>query len=217
MTSWLVIGVSGVTCGGKTTLAKKIHTLYPNNAMYVNMDAYFLGTDDPRHIRASGLNHTNWELITAVDTEKWKDDISKILELKNIPKDTDINEPVPNFSLNTLDSIKASHPIPHLQHKLLILDGIHALHDQWTASQCNLKLFITLTKEQCRERRTKREYDPADIPGYFEACVWPEHVSTKNKVISDNPDLILVDGFKTHVENLDLTLQCIAECDAKLT
>lgn len=214
MTSWIVIGISGVTCGGKTTLAKKLHTLYPNNAYYINMDKHFLSVDDPRHQKAPGLNHNNWELLTALDTENWKHEISSILEQEKFH--SDIDSPVPNFNGSSLDEIQPTQAVPKLKHNVLILDGFIALNDKWTASQCNLKFYVTLTKDQCWERRQKRNYDPADIPGYFEACVWPQHVAYKAEVIANNPDLVLLDGSKSSVENLDIILNHIAEYDVKL-
>ncbi|OWA51999.1 hypothetical protein BV898_16455 [Hypsibius exemplaris] len=40
----------------------------------------------------------------------------------------------------------------------------------------DVRYYMTLTYEECRRRRIKRNYDPADVPGYFDKVVWPMHV-----------------------------------------
>ena len=36
-------------------------------------------------------------------------------------------------------------------------------------------VFFTMTKEECRTRRSTRNYDPPDGPGYFDQIVWPSY------------------------------------------
>ncbi|KAF4521682.1 hypothetical protein B566_EDAN009148 [Ephemera danica] len=214
MARWLVIGISGVTCGGKSTLASKLHSLYPNSRI-LNMDSFFLSPDDPRHTRAPGLTHNNWERLGAIDTEKWQDTIKSILDSspESLPADS---ENIPNFESTSIDNdFKPTVPVPAVNKALLILDGFLALNDSWTASQCDVKFYITLTKEQCWERRKNRHYEPADIPGYFEACVWPEHLRTKQEVQDISPDVVLIDGSKPRLESLNLMLTHINAFMAK--
>lgn len=54
----------------------------------------------------------------------------------------------------------------------------------------DLKYYFTLTKEECLKRREVRVYDPPDVPGYFELCAWPEHLSQLKEV-------------RTKVDNVD--------------
>lgn len=76
--NWVVVGISGVTCGGKTTFATALRDLFPD-ASIVHQDKYFLQPDDARHTRIRSLNHLNWEIPSALDMDKMRSDIKRIL------------------------------------------------------------------------------------------------------------------------------------------
>lgn len=73
MEQWLVIGISGVTCSGKTTLAQSLYKYFGdrsgtevktglelNRVELLNQDTYFRSVDDPNHQNVEKLNHLNW-------------------------------------------------------------------------------------------------------------------------------------------------------------
>lgn len=80
--------------------------------------------------------------------------------------------------------------------RVVIIEGFLLLNDYYFSEVCDLKFFLTLSKEQCWERRRDRIYEPPDPPGYFDVCVWPEYEKHKDEAIKMNPDLICVDGSK---------------------
>lgn len=169
---WYVVGISGATCSGKSTLAEKIRDDFPMSIM-VRQDDYFLSPDDPRHVKIQELNHINWELITGLNMQKMHSDIIKILQFPG---------------KNTTDS-----------KRLLILDGFLLFKHKAITDLCDYKYFLTLTKEQCWERRKNRIYEPPDVPGYFDKIVWPEFVKYKNEVIRNNElseTITFIDGSK---------------------
>ncbi|XP_053620048.1 nicotinamide riboside kinase 1 isoform X3 [Plodia interpunctella] len=71
---WIVIGISGVTCGGKTTLANRIkEAVVP---VYVfHQDKYFYPDDSPKHIKCPSMDHNNYDILSALDMEKMFQDI----------------------------------------------------------------------------------------------------------------------------------------------
>ncbi|EDV95889.1 SWI/SNF chromatin-remodeling complex subunit SNF5 [Drosophila grimshawi] len=93
MPQWLVIGISGVTCGGKTTLAHGLRDYFKGlrnaplwNTPYtigdvqlISQDDYFLPVDDRRHKRVEKLNAINFELITSLNTKQMLADIAHII------------------------------------------------------------------------------------------------------------------------------------------
>lgn len=183
---WFVIGISGATCSGKSTLANKIHENFPKSVM-VRQDDYFLPSDDPRHIKIQELNHLNWDLITSLDMQKMHSDIIKILESRKI---------------NTAISKKT----------VLILDGFLLFRHKEITDLCDRKYFLTLTKEQCWERRKDRKYDPPDVPGYFEKVVWPEYIKYKNEIIQNSElheTITFIDGSKDMEEIYKMVFQQI--------
>lgn len=91
-TQWLVIGISGITCGGKTTLANHLYKYFSNKIGHeiktgielrrvelLNQDNYFRPVDDPNQVKVEKLNHFNWEVIESIDTERMTNDIMKTL------------------------------------------------------------------------------------------------------------------------------------------
>lgn len=89
---WLVMGISGITCGGKTTLSQKLYNYFNarigqeiktgvelNRVVLMHQDEYFRNVDDPNHVRVEKLNHLNWEVIESIDTDRMISDIMKTL------------------------------------------------------------------------------------------------------------------------------------------
>lgn len=92
MEQWLVVGISGVTCSGKTTLAQSLyshlkemrgHEIKPgielNRVELINQDTYFRKEDDPNHQRIEKLNHLNWEILESIDMVKMVKEVMKTL------------------------------------------------------------------------------------------------------------------------------------------
>ncbi len=63
-----------------------------------------------------------------------------------------------------------------LQRPLLFVDGISLFSHAPTSALFHLRYFLTLGESECRRRRSLRtDYDPADVPGYFDRVVWPAY------------------------------------------
>ncbi|XP_075225661.1 nicotinamide riboside kinase 1 [Lycorma delicatula] len=163
--NWIVIGISGVTCGGKSTLATALHKLYPSSVI-LNQDDYFLPVDSDKHVLIPELNHFNWDILTAFDMHKMKSDITTTLNRRS-----------------------------EIEPNILIIEGLLILCDEDVSRLCDKKYFLTLTYEICLERRLKRTYDPPDVPGYFDKCVWPEYLKSKEVALKLNPDVKVIDSL----------------------
>lgn len=92
MEQWLVIGISGVTCGGKSSLSNDVfdyfkerqgHEIKPGIELkrvhILHQDTYYRSIDHPNHQKIEKLNHINWEIIESIDMEKMINDITEIL------------------------------------------------------------------------------------------------------------------------------------------
>lgn len=75
---WIVIGISGVSCGGKTTLANALHKRYPGSVVF-SQDDYFHPVDSDKHVLIPELNHFNWDILAAFDMDRMRSDITKKL------------------------------------------------------------------------------------------------------------------------------------------
>ncbi|XP_051860840.1 calcium homeostasis endoplasmic reticulum protein isoform X2 [Drosophila albomicans] len=56
---------------------------------------------------------------------------------------------------------------------VLFIEGFMIFNQPELLALCNIKYHVHLPYEKCFERRSKRTYDPPDVTGYFELCVWP--------------------------------------------
>lgn len=183
---WLVIGVSGVTCGGKTTLANALkHYLQQNigqsglhdrmsigRTCIIHQDEYFLEEDDPRHKLVAELGHNNWELPSALDGDRMMTDIWNCLGgAENLFVSSD----------------------PPTKLDILLIEGFVIFNEPEVLQLCHLKFHLHLPFEKCFERRRLRTYTPPDVIGYFERCVWPMYLLNFEEY-KDNSDVVILNG-----------------------
>lgn len=186
MATWLIIGISGVTCGGKTTLSQLLYnhlsdpaisTTFAENIIIgevqlVNQDDYFLPENHPNHEWIDSINHINWDIIGALDMSRMCEDLHKTLG-KRFHFYTKRDEPqVVN---------------------ILLVDGFLIFNHSITNRICQLKFHLHLPYEKCYERRLARVYDPPDVVGYFEMCVWPMY-ERHFAELRDKEDIVLLNG-----------------------
>lgn len=84
----------------------------------------------------------------------------------------------------------AVHPdTENIPPKLLILEGILILNIPELAPILDRKYYFTLSYEECLRRRLTRNYDPSDVPGYFDQVVWPMHLKMSAQLRKDYQDI----------------------------
>ncbi|XP_044269254.1 nicotinamide riboside kinase 1 [Tribolium madens] len=190
----LIIGISGVTCGGKTTLANELNQLLPKSKL-ISQDDYFLDVDDPRHIWISELNHINFDILSSLDMEKMDHDIHEMIRNKKRLESS-------NTKTNGLKKIRSSEELKNTTIEkinrtgleVLILEGFSIFNYKPLRELFHLKYFFTLPKDECFTRREQRVYEPPDCPGYFELCAWPEHIKQKEEVENEVEGVRYFDG-----------------------
>lgn len=209
MPQWFVIGVTGVTCGGKTTVASRMKDYFlneksivlkcglkpiVNEVKLISQDEYFLPVSDARHRLVTRLNVINFELLTALDMEKMLADIVQILDYNFVKSTPSTDQNVANnsqnyctmfndFDLNDKQDEKVDQfKVPDTQNNsndnilnILIIEGFLIFEQPDILDLCDVKYHFHLPYEICYERRKQRVYDPPDVSGYFEMCVWPHY------------------------------------------
>lgn len=244
MPQWLVIGISGVTCGGKTTLAHNLRDYFSSqrnaqlwNTPYtigdtqlISQDDYFLPVDDLRHKWIEKLNAINFELITSLDMKQMLSDITWTMKgrylaldpienidyINEISMSTTFEHYAPqthhyqnhynHHHLNQLPNQRHSHathimrvnsqPSTQLRDtkiNILIIEGFMIFNQPELLQLCHLKYHFHLPYEKCFERRRKRTYDPPDVTGYFEMCVWP-HYEKNFQQFRERKDITVLNG-----------------------
>ncbi|XP_014228256.1 nicotinamide riboside kinase 1 [Trichogramma pretiosum] len=155
---YLVIGISGPTCSGKTSVSKKVHEHFKDSVL-INQDSYFLPEDDKRHTLVSELNHFNWEIMSSMDMPQMYEDVKQ-----------------------TINSFNQENGV---DRKILILEGFLLYNYKPIADLCDKKYFLHISKEVCWNRRKNRVYNPPDVPGYFDKVVWPEYLKHRLEIMNN--------------------------------
>lgn len=242
---WLVIGISGVTCGGKSTLATALYNYFINNknrpifnsniiveeAALISQDNYFLPKDDTRHQLIKNLNHINWEILTSLDMEKMINDINNIFIDDTSQNNDNIMSICNNSNINNITTTNISssfHYNNHHRHqnilqylqqqnqhheikriKILIIEGFLIFNHPQILQLCQIKFHLHLPYEKCYERRIKRIYDPPDVTGYFEMCVWPMYEKHFDE-FKDYDDIYMLNGETPKEKIFKYVLNCIS-------
>lgn len=196
----LLIGISGVTCGGKTTTATHLKNILPNVTVF-SQDDYFLDIKDPRQTWIPELNHINFELITALDMEKMHKDIVDFISVNNLKPVDHVDKIIcgTNGVQRTANFFNIVHDkVTELKLNILVIEGFSIFNYKPMQNLFHLKYYFTLDEEECFKRRINRVYEPADCPGYFEKCVWPEHLDQLNEVKMTVKDIKYFDGTSTN-------------------
>jgi len=167
----MLVGISGATCSGKTSLSQLLGKLFYNSRVY-RQDDFYYATDDPHHVRDKETGFINWEIPTAFNMEKLMEELEKALDvgkqeqLTSLKTDWEAGQVFhsdlsfqEDFLAQVEDVRKAS---------LVFVEGILVLNDMKINNLCDVRIFIELDKETCWHRRRNRTYDPQDQIGYFE-------------------------------------------------
>lgn len=189
----LIIGISGVTSGGKTTLANKLKEILSKSIVF-SQDDYFRDINDPMHVWIPELNHINFDILSSLDMEKMYGDILKFIKAKNL-------SPISNEQVALQKKVTLNHTVELLNKinswdiHILIIEGFSIFNFKKWLYLFNLMYYVTLNKEECYKRRIKRVYDPPDCLGYFEQYVWPEYIKQKKEVKDTVPNVKFVDNM----------------------
>lgn len=184
MSSWLVVGISGVTNGGKSTVTQQLQSCLPCHTKVISQDDYFFPEDSPHHVPCpGGVRHHNFDTLSALDMKTMMQDVTEIL----------------NSHVDHTKQCTKGGDGTHVWNEtdlspVLLVDGFILYDHPGILELCDLRYFFTLSREDCWERRKTRVYDPPDPPGYFEACVWPMYEEHLARVKEGVPDVVFLDG-----------------------
>ncbi|XP_066224066.1 nicotinamide riboside kinase 1 isoform X1 [Saccopteryx leptura] len=154
-----VIGIGGVTNGGKTTLAKNLQKHLPNCSV-ISQDDFFKPESE---IETDKNGFLQYDVLEALNMEKMMATISCWMEN-------------PRHSLVSTDW-GSSEEIP-----ILIIEGFLLFNYKPLDTIWNRSYFVTIPYEECKRRRSTRVYTPPDPPGYFDGHVWPMYLKHRQEM-----------------------------------
>ncbi|XP_074425390.1 nicotinamide riboside kinase 1 isoform X1 [Larus michahellis] len=163
----LVIGLGGVTNGGKTTLAEKLKKMLPNCDI-ISQDDFFKPESEVE------TDERGFKLYDVLDALYMDEMVKSIHNWMKNPGSSGVVTEEPE---NTCDNLKNTDHVYILIVEGFLLYNYEPLNELW-----NRRYFLTLPYEECKRRRSTRVYQPADTPGYFDGHVWPMYLKYKSEL-----------------------------------
>ena len=188
---YVAIVIAGSTNGGKTSVSDRLLKEFPNSIL-IKQDDYFLEPDDPNHVwitLSNQIRHQDWERYSSLDWHKMDETLLKL------HRETQAGgESCEESQTNNLGEVRDFESIKN-KLKLVLIEG-HAVlcHSFPSFFKLDKKIFLTLSEETCRARRSTRNYVPPDPENYFEECVWPTYLEHLALAKANHPDALFING-----------------------
>ncbi len=141
----ILIGITGGTGSGKSTVAKSIFESLPEkNITIIEQDSYY---KDQSHLTFEERICTNYDHPLAFDTDLL------LAHLKGLLNFLPIHKPKYNFSIHTRE--KETILVP--PRDIIILEGIMILEDERLRDLMDIKIFVDTDADVRIVRRIKRD------------------------------------------------------------
>jgi len=197
----IIIGISGCSSSGKTTLSRLLRDIFPNTFVLHEDDFY-----KPENELPSKHGQLDWDCVEAIDIDSMKSCLEHIQQHGEFPPTLESKEdknsvgncPVSESYIESQKSLVkewlSKHSLPN--KKIFILDGFLLYTPSLTTIQpyLSLKLFLRVTYAKAKARREARsgyvtlEGFWEDPPGYVDKIVWPNYVE-EHKFLFENGDV----------------------------
>ncbi|CAI4212466.1 unnamed protein product [Parascedosporium putredinis] len=193
-----IVGISGCSSSGKTTLARLLRDIFPSTMILHEDDFYKTDTDIP--VR-NGFQ--DWDCADAISIPDMEEALVHIHATGTFPASLDSKEdqnsvgkrPVSDAKMQAMKAKVASwlekaKPIHKLftegSLRLCLFDGflLYSQEMQSVMNLIDLKLFLLVSREKAVQRREARDGYVTlegfwkDPPGYVEKIVWPNYATS---------------------------------------
>jgi nicotinamide/nicotinate riboside kinase len=197
----LLVGISGPSSSGKTTLSRLLRDIFPPSKLFIlHLDDFYL-TDAQIPIR-NGIQ--DWDCLESLDLQQLEQALQHIKEHEKSPEWLESKEDqnsVGEHGVAEEEVDKLRQRISGLlgerkewdNRRICIVDGFLLFSEEMkhVRSFFDVKLFLRTSYETAKKRREARsgyvtlEGFWADPPGYVDKVVWPNYVQDHKFLFED--------------------------------
>ncbi|KAM9112132.1 nicotinamide riboside kinase 2 [Pangshura tecta] len=180
-----IIGIGGVTNGGKTTLTNRLIKALPNCCV-VHQDDFYKPQDQ---IEVGEDGFKQWDALGSLDMDAMVSTVHAwIEEPRKFARSHGVNVR-PN----------AKDPVPEEIH-ILVIEGFLLYNYKPLTDLFNKRYYLTVPYDECKRRRSTRHYPIPDPPGLFDGHVWPMYLKYRKEMETHGVDAVYLDGLKSRDE-----------------
>lgn len=186
-TKCLLLGLSGPSSSGKTTIARLLRDILPNSFILHEDDFYKTDAEIPINREH---NIADWDCLESINLPSLETALTHIKATGSLPSDLESKEDQNSVGQVNIDpelvqhlkQQAAKHELANL--RVAIVDGflLFSREMQAVRDAFNVKLFLRTDYQTAKQRREARsgyvtlEGFWADPPGYVDNIVWPNYV-----------------------------------------
>ncbi|XP_016340889.1 nicotinamide riboside kinase 2-like isoform X1 [Sinocyclocheilus anshuiensis] len=170
-----IIGIGGVTNGGKTTLTGRLIKNLPNCCV-VHQDDFFKPQDQ---IELGEDGFKQWDVITALDMDAMVNTVKGWME-----------NPVKFARSHGVTVSPASDGSdPEREIHILVIEGFLLYNYKPLLDIYSKCYYVTIPYGECKRRRSMRTYTVPDPPGLFDGHVWPMYLKHRLEMENSGQDI----------------------------
>lgn len=214
----LLVGLSGPSSSGKTTIARLLRDIFPNSFILHQDDFFKTDAEIPFN---TSHNVADWDCLEAINLPALESALLHIKANGSPPPDfvskEDKNEVGEvDIDATLVDRLKKQVADSGLSHaRVAMVDGFLLYSDEMRAVRdaFDVKLFLQLDHDTAKTRREARggyvtlEGWWQDPPGYVDNIVWPNYVNDHKYLFRDGDVEGQVDDDVVGSLNIDVMMK----------
>ncbi|XP_042335929.1 nicotinamide riboside kinase 2 isoform X1 [Sceloporus undulatus] len=178
-----IIGIGGVTNGGKTTLTNRLIKALPNCCV-VHQDDFFKPQDQ---IQVGEDGFKQWDVLDSLDMEAMVNTVRAWIE-----------NPV-KFARSHGVNVSHGSKLPSSDDDvhILVVEGFLLYNYRPLVDLLDKRYYLVVPYNECKQRRSTRKYTVPDPPGLFDGHVWPMYLKHRKEMEASEVDVVYLDGLKS--------------------
>jgi len=143
-----MIGVSGGSASGKTTVCDKILSRFNDRVMIISLDSFYkpLSHNELDNVKNYNFDHPDafdWELVINI--------LKKLKKRKNVD--------IPQYDFNTHSRTENKTTVLGVMYDVIILEGILMFHNDLVRNFFDMKIFVDTDSDTRLARRVVRDME----------------------------------------------------------